>query len=69
MRLPEIFDFREMSESQKKFTVDNCPVNLPWFRMSENFATLTENLTETPKYSGKCQKCTGINNICQKCRK
>ena len=53
-------------------TVKTSPIYLPWFRMSKNFAKLTNNLTEITESAGKKRKYwkyTGILGICQKCWK
>ena len=67
MRLPEIFDFRQfpIAESQKFLKVETSPVYLPWFRMSENFAKLTENFPENRniRNMSKLSKMIGIFGI------
>ena len=48
MHLPKNFAILQKSKVESRIvsTVENRPVYVPWFRMSENFAKLTENFPE-----------------------
>ena len=67
-RLLEIFSLLTFPVFQpsRYFDGQNCAKKFLSFRMSKIFTKLTKNLTEKPKYTGKCQKCqkyTGIFDI------
>ena len=64
MRLPEICDISGKSKVEN-FDGQKLSENVPYFRQLKIFAKLIENLTKRPKYTGKCQKYTGIFDMRQ----
>ena len=65
MHLPEIFGLSTFPvfRPYRHFDGQNYTKNFLSFWMPINFATLTENIFKRRKYTGKCQKYTGIFNI------